>query len=186
MRQADAAPGEDRGEAADVEHPGEGGFLRGAGGQVGEQAEGGGERDGRERAAAPVDVREEARRLMLFGQGGEGARRAVHGRVADREHGQHDNAVHDGVEALNPGVGDGDDEGGCTRVVGVGADEARIRVGDEQADEGQRDDVEDADPPEHLLDGRGERFTRVGCLGGGEAHELGAGESEGCRYEGGT
>ena len=186
VREADAAPGEERGEAADGKHPGKSLFLGGGGGQIGEQAEGSGEHDGDKGPAAAIDVGEEAGRLVLLGEGGEGAGGAVDGGVADGEHGEHDDTVHDRVEALDAGVGDGDDKGGGARVVGVGADEAGVGVGDEQADEGQGDDVEDANPPEHLLYGYGERFARLGRLGGGKAYEFRARKGEGGRHEGGA
>ena len=59
-------------------------------------------------------------------------------------------------------------------------------VGDEQADEGEGDDVEEGDAPEDLFDGSGEGAARVGGFGGGEADEFGAGECEGCGDEDGA
>ena len=186
MGEADGAPGEDGRQTAEGEHPGEGVVLLGGSGEVGEEAEGGGEEDGDEGTAALVDVGEDPRRLVLLGQGGEGAGGAVDGGVADGEDGDHDDDVHDRVEALDPGVGDGDDEGGGVRVGGVGADEPWVCVGHEQADEDEGDDVEEADAPEDLLDGCGQGFARVGGLGGGESDELRAGEGKGRGHEDGA
>ena len=186
MGEADGAPGEDGRQTAEGEHPGEGVVLLGGSGEVGEEAEGGGEEDGDEGTAALVDVGEDPRRLVLLGEGGEGAGGAVDGGVADREDGDHDDDVHDRVEALDPGVGDGDDEGGGVGVGGVGPDEPWVCVGHEQADEDEGDDVEQADAPEDLLDGCGQGFARVGGLGGGESDELGAGKGKGRGHEDGA
>ena len=184
--QADGAPGEDGGEAAEGEHPGEGVVLFGGSGEVGEEAEAGGEEDGHERTAALVDVGEDPRRLVLLGEGGKGAGGAVDGGVADREDGDHDDDVHDRVQALDAGVEDGDDEGGGVGIGRVSADEASVRVGHEEADENEGDDVEEADAPEDLLDRCGEGLAWVGGLGRCEPDELGAGEGEGSGHEDGT
>ena len=186
VREADGAPGEDRRKAAEGEHPGEGVVLFGRGGEVGQQAEARGEEDGDEGPAALVDVGEHAGCLVLLGEGGEGARGAVDGGVADGEDGDHDDYVHHRVEALDAGVEDGDDERGGVCVGRVGADESGVGVGHEEADEDERDDVEEADAPEDLLDGCGQGFAGVGRLGGGQADELGAGEGEGCGDEDGA
>ena len=72
------------------------------------------------------------------------------------------------------------------RVVVAGADEARVVVGDEKTDNGEGDDVKEADAPEDLLDGRGEGLTRVAGLCGGETDQFGAGKGEGCGHEDGA
>jgi hypothetical protein len=59
------------------------------------------------------------------------------------------------------------------------SEQAGLGVGYEEPDEGQGDDVEEADAPEDLFDSCGERFARVGRLGCCEADEFGAGEGEG-------
>jgi hypothetical protein len=56
----------------------------------------------------------------------------------------------------------------------------------EQANKGERDDVEECDAPKDLFDGGREGLARVDRLGGGEADELGAREGEGGRDEDGT
>jgi hypothetical protein len=54
-----------------------------------------------------------------------------------------------------------------------------VVVRDQQADEGQGDDVEEGDAPKDLLDGGGEGLARVLRLGRGEPDKFGAGEGEG-------
>jgi hypothetical protein len=72
----------------------------------------------------------------LLGEGLEGSCCAVHGGVSDGEDGDHYYCVHDGVEALDAGGFDSDDEGGGFGVYAVAADELGVSVGDEQADDG--------------------------------------------------
>ncbi len=127
--EADGAPGEDAGETGEGLHPDKGGGRFFADGDEGEEAEGGGEADGDEGPALAVDVGEHLGGLALFGEGAEGARGAVDGGVADGEDGDHDDDVHDGVEAFDAGVCDGDDEWGGFGVGGRGADQARVGVG---------------------------------------------------------
>ena len=79
-----------------------------------------------------------------------------------------------------------DERGGVGVGLGGGAEEALLVVRDEQADQGQGDDVEEGDAPEDLLDGGGQRLSRVGRLGSGETDEFRAGEGEGGRDEDAT
>ena len=71
--EADGAPGENGGEAGEGEHPVEGVFLLVAGGEVGEETDGGGEDDGEDGTAFAIDVAEEGGGLSLFCKCGEGA-----------------------------------------------------------------------------------------------------------------
>lgn len=110
VRQADGAPGEDRREAGQGEHPRKGLALLGRRGKEAQEAQHRGDADADYGAAPSVDVGQEARRLPLLGERRQGARRAVHGRVSDRENGDHDDDVHDRVKPTYAGVFDGDDE----------------------------------------------------------------------------
>lgn len=124
---------------------------------------------------------------MLFCKSSERARRAVYGRVANTENCQHDDCVEHRRESFNTGILNSDYEGrghGISTVVPL--KESRFRVRHEQADERQRDDVEERDAPEDLLDGGREGFSRVGGFGRGKTDELGTGEGEGGVDEGTT
>lgn len=57
---------------------------------------------------------------------------------------------------------------------------------DQEADEGERNNVEEGDAPEDLFDGGGERFAWVNRLGGRKPNQLSAGKSEGGRDEDGA
>lgn len=73
VREADARPGEDRGEAGQRQHPVERVLLLVRRGEEAEQAEHRGEDDGVEGPAFAVDVCQEGRCLSLFGKRGERA-----------------------------------------------------------------------------------------------------------------
>ena len=55
-----------------------------------------------------------------------------------------------------------------------------VSIWNKEANEGKSDDIEEGDPPEDLLNGGRQGFTRISGLGGGKANKLGATESEGC------
>lgn len=122
--------------------------------------------------------------MTLLGEGGKGTRGTVDGGVTDGEDGDHDNDVHDRWEGIDLGIVDGDDErrsGGIS--AGATIEEKLIVVGDEQTDERERDDVEEGDTPENLLDGRRERLARVCGLSGSETDKFSTGEGEGRGHE---
>lgn len=179
MRQADAAPGEDGAEGRDGEEPVEQLLLYIRVGHKGQQADRHAEKNGHKGAAAAVDVGQDARGLALVGEGGQGATGAEDGAVADAEHRDEDNAVHDGRKNLDAGALDSDDKGGRSGVGDVSGQQAFRVVRNQEADDGQGHDVEERDAPKDLLDGRRERFSRVGRLGGGEADELRTGKRKG-------
>ena len=66
------------------------------------------------------------------------------------------------------------------------SDKTRIRIWNEQANQNQRNDVEQADSPEDLLHSCGKRLSGICCLSCCEANEFGAGESECCRNKDGA
>lgn len=187
VRETDGAPGEDGAETTERQHPRKRLVLFARGGEESQEAQGGSEKDGKERSAATVDVGEDPGGHALFGQSGERTRRAKDRGVAHREDGNHDDDVHDRVETRDTRVGDCEDE---RRSFGVGggsaAKEARVVVRDKQANERQGDNVEEGNPPEHLLDSCWEGLARIGCLGGGKAYQLGPCKREGGGDESGT
>ena len=79
VREADGAPGEDRAQAGEGEHPGEGNALDRGGGKVSEKAEGGGEEDGDDGAAFPINVGEDLGGLALFCKSSQCARGTIDG-----------------------------------------------------------------------------------------------------------
>lgn len=122
--------------------------------------------------------------MALLGESGKGTRGTVDGGVTDREHGDHDNDVHDRWEGIDLGVVDSDDErrsGGIS--AGSTVEEKGVVVRHEQADKRERDDVEEGDTPENLLDGCRERLARVCSLGGSKTDKFGTGEGEGRGHE---
>lgn len=184
VAQTDAGPGEETRQPADAEQPVENGDVDLDVDEVGQEAEAEGKDNGDQRPALAVDVAKDARSVGLLGEGGEDARRAKDGRVADAEHGEEYDGVHDAGEDGGADALDGEDKGARRCVDGAGAaEQARVVVRHEQADEEEGDNVEDGDAPEDLLDGAGQRLARVGGLGGGEADELGADKGKGRRDE---
>lgn len=68
------------------------------------------------------------------------------------------------------------------RGVGVGiaaAQQTRVVVSNQEASDGERDDVEQQDAPENLLDGLGQFDPRIPRLGGSQTNKFRAGEGEG-------
>ncbi|KFY08314.1 hypothetical protein V492_06342, partial [Pseudogymnoascus sp. VKM F-4246] len=184
--EADGAPGEEGGETRQREEPVKG--LETLGGETdeGEEAEGQGEGHGDPRAAVLVDLLEDAGGHAVQGEGLQCARGTEGGGVGDGDDGEGDDGVHDGGEGLDVGLLEGADEGG---VLGVGAGRMGQVVGvtvDDQAEDEERDDVEERHTPEDLLGGLWQGLARVVGLGGGKSDELGSSEGEGGSDEDGA
>lgn len=176
---ADRAPGEDGRQTRNGHHPLEGGGLLVRGSQEAEKTESGGNENGPKGTTLAVDVGQEGGSLSLLGQGGQSTGGAVDGGVTNRQHGNHDDHVHHRGKTRDTGVLNRDNEGGSLGVGrGITADEALVVESDQQADEGESNNVEDGDTPEDLLDGGGKRLARVGSLSGGQTDQLGTGEGE--------
>ena len=86
---------------------------------------------GDERAAFSVYIGEDLWGLALFGQRGESACCAVHGRICDGEDGNHYYCVHNAVEAGDAGGLDGDYEGRGFGLNVISVNQLRIVVWDE-------------------------------------------------------
>ena len=164
MGQADGAPREYGRKTTEGLHPNERFVFRVGGGEEGEEAKGRGEHDGEYRPAITVNVGEYLRGLALLRQSGKGTRGTIDGRIANGKHGDHNNDVHNGVKAVDSSIVDGDHKWGCFSVGGGLSYESRLIVWDQETDEGQRDDVEEANTPEDLLHGGWKGFTRIGGL----------------------
>lgn len=124
--------------------------------EVGEQADRCRAANCDQRPAFAVYVGQEARCLALLGEGLERSCCAVHGGVGDGEDGDEHDGIHDRIKTLDPGRLDGDNKRGRLGGNVVGVDESGFCVGDEEADDGDRDNIEDGYAPEYLLDGCGE------------------------------
>lgn len=182
VAEADGPPREDGREARRRRQPLKDNLLLPEVRQVRQEAHDRGHGDGHERAALAVHVAEYARGLAQVGERGQRARRPEDGRVAHGEDGDEDDAVHDGRQDLDSRVLNGNDKGRRVGVDLVRAPvEARVVIGDQQADERQRDDVEERDAPKYLLDGRGDGFSGRLRLGRGKAQQLSAGKGKGGR-----
>ena len=59
-------------------------------------------------------------------------------------------------------------------------EKALIGIRNKEANESKRDDIEEGDAPEDLLDGGWQGLARIGGLGGGKANKLSAAKSESC------
>lgn len=184
MAEADAAPGEERGEPANGDEPVKDFALLLEVDEVGEEADGEGDEHGDEGPPLAVNVGENLGGVGLLCEGGEGTRRAEHGRVADGDDGEENDGVHDTGEDCGAHALNGNDKRTGRGVNGaLGAEQAWVVVGNEERDKEQRDNVEDGNAPEHLSDGSWDRFAWIGCLGGSEADKFGTGKGKGCRDE---
>lgn len=85
---------------------------------------------------------------------------------------------------FDTGILDSDNEGRGSSLSSV--QQSLVVVRYEEADQKQRDDVEERHAPEDLLGRSGESLSWVVRLGGGETDEFGAGVREGCRDEDGA
>lgn len=78
----------------------------------------------------------------------------------------------------------GDDKGRSRGVsLAVAAEKSGVVVWHEEADQRERDNVEERDAPEHLLDCGGKGLAGVGSLSSCKTDELGSGKRECRRYK---
>ena len=179
VSETDGAPGEECGKAGQGEEPVEDGRAVSGQANVGEGGEGEDEKDGVEGAAGAVDVGENLGSIALLGESGEGAGTAVDTRNTNGQDRNQDDDVHERVEAVEVGILADKHEGrGLDVDVGVGAEKVVAVVGDQEANKGKTQNVEEGDTPEDLLDGTGERLDGVASLSSGETDKLGTGEGE--------
>lgn len=179
MRETDAAPGEDRGEARKRQHPVESGSLLAGSSEEGEKTNDRGESYGHDWATFAIDVPKNLGRLILIRERGESTCAAIDGGVADGKHGNHDDSVEDRRQTADSGIHNGNDEWRGPGVGGRAADESPVVVWHQKSNKCQGDDVEQCDPPEDLLDGGRKRLPGICGLGRSEANELGSCKSKG-------
>ena len=184
MGEANRTPGKDTRQTGKGQHPCEGGTLDGGvDGEVTKQTKKRTKGDTGHRAAAAIDVGENLRCLALLRKRGQRTRSAVDRRVTDREHGNHDDRVHDGREHVDPSVLNGNDERRGGSVGRARLEKVRLSVWDEKPDQGQGDNVEEGDSPEHLFDGSWERLAGISGFGSGQTDQLGTTERKRGRDE---
>ncbi|KAG7821287.1 hypothetical protein KL928_001371 [Ogataea angusta] len=186
VAEADRSPREHGRQSRKSEQPVEDVSLLWRGGQETEQSEREGEADGDERSSLSVDVAEDLWSKVLLGERGDCSGARVDGRVSDREHGHHDDDVENGRQHVDASVLDGNDKRRGGGVHRGRAEQSVVGVWHEQADDGERDHVEERDSPEHLFDGRGQRLSRVVGLCSSQSAKLGSGERERSGDENGT
>jgi hypothetical protein len=106
--------------------------------------------DGQATSGAPA---EERRGLALEREGVEDTGRGVDVRVAGRPDSNQEDGVDDGREALDAGVVDSDDEWRLRDGRDVRVEQALVRVGDQDTDDENREDVEDENPAAKVSEG---------------------------------
>lgn len=174
----DGHPGEHTGDGRQRREPVEDGRRPVRDIEVGERAEQGRRDEAEHGQAALGGVAEERGRLAVHGETVERARRGVEVRVAGRVGRDEDDRIDDGWEGFDAGSLDADDKRRTGGVAGV-ADQVRVVVGDEPADDEDAADVEEEDAVEDASDGLGHGAARVGRLAGGQGDDLGPEERKG-------
>lgn len=182
--QTNAAPGDDGGETGERQHPIEGFGLLGRACEEGQQAQNTGHTNRGNRSTFAIDIAEDLGCLILIGQGGEGARRAIDGGIPYGEHRNHDDHVEYGWQSRDASVDDGNDKGRGFRIVaGASIHQTRVIIRDQNAHNREGNNVEKGDSPEDLLNSRRERFPRVFCLCCRQSNQLSTGEGKSCSNE---
>lgn len=156
--QADGAPGEEGSETGQGQKPVEDNGTTGGERDVGDGAEGDAEGDGDGRTTSLVDEGEDLGCVALLSESSERTRATVDTGETDGEDGNHDNNVHEVTETGDTSVLGDNDEGRGSDINETRAEETVGVVGDEETDEEERQDVEEGDTPEDLLDGGGSDF----------------------------
>ena len=136
VRQAYGTPRENGREPGHGEQPAEDFFLLRSDGKVSEEPETRRETNGDEGPTVTVDITKHPRCLVLLCERGKCAGRTVDGRVAHRDYGDEDDSVHDGVEAIDRGITDRNDERRRMSVMVIVTDQAMIVEWDQKADYG--------------------------------------------------
>ena len=140
--------------------------------EVCKRTHGQGESDRPVRDTPLVDLFEALGSGAAMGETDERSRRDVDKRVTRAPSRSEDDSVDDAREDLDTGVLDGDDERRASSVSSA-AEQSRVSVRDDHADDESRANVEQADSVQDSLGGLGDLLGRVGSLGGGQDDSLG-------------
>jgi len=182
--EADTAPCEDGTETRKGQHPVESVGLLARTSKESEKSENGSNADGNYGTTLTVNVSENLGGLTLVGECGKSTRGTVNRGVSDRQNSNQNHSVHDRRKPIDAGVLDGNNEGTGLGISTTGAiDQTWIAGRNKKADEGKRDQIEEEDSPEDLLDGSRQRFARVLCFGGSKTDELSSGKGKGSSNE---
>ena len=183
MRKTDGAPDEEVREARQRKQPVENRALLRRFANEGEEPEEELQRDAVQWAAFGVHVCELPGSHAALGKRLHRAGGAEGAGVGDADDGDGDDGVEDGGEDLDPRELDRDDEGRVFTIGSRRVEQVGIITGNDQAEDEQRNDVEEGDAPEDLLSGHRDRFAWVGSFGGCETDQFGPSEGESCDHE---
>ena len=178
MADRDAQPGDEARHAREVQQPDVDDLGTGQIGGKAQRRHHGGGQQRVDRHAAGGDTREDARRHAPAGQRVEHAGGGIHAGVAGREHrGEHD-GIHQRRSRQQAGPLEHQRERTDADIAHLVAQQARVGIGDEQADDEDGQDVEEQDPPEDLPHGARDVSARIGRFTRSDADQLGALEGE--------
>lgn len=186
MGEANAAPGEECCQTGKRLKPVEGDRSTGIKSHEGKRRPCEDEDGGPQRSASTVDIGEEAGSVALLSERTQCTRATVNTRETNGDNRQHDDDVGEVGESNDTGALGNDDEWRRFHINHAAAQELRVGVLDEQTHKSERQDVEECDAPENLLDRGGQRSRRVFGLGSSEADELSTREREGSSDENST
>lgn len=178
MREADAAPGEKIRQPGDGEQPGEDSASVLSFVDVSQAAKEEGDDEDDVGTAFGVDTcayrgtHATCTESLDGSCGGEGAG------VGDGEDREGDDRVEDRGEGLDAGKLERQDEWRVAGVSAGGLGEVVVVRGDDEAEEEERDHVEEGDTPEDLLGGLGDRLAWVGGFCGSETDKFSSSEGE--------
>ena len=130
------------------------------------------------RHAATRQLRENARRFTVAGQGVQHTRGGVHPGVPRRQHGSQDNGVHDRRRRQQTGMLEHQGERADGDILHIVAQQTRIGIRNDQADNQDREDVKQQDTPEDLAHRARNVLLRIFRFTGSDADKLGALERE--------
>jgi hypothetical protein len=176
---ADAAPGEESSQTRQRLEPVEGNRSTSVEGHECKRRPCENKDGGPQRPASAVNVSEEAGGVALFGKRTECTGSTVDTRETDGDDREHDDDVGEVGEPNDTGTLSDNDEGRGFNIDEATAQETRVVVRNEQTDESQRQDVEEGDAPENLLDRRRQRPRRVLGFGSSKTDKLSTREGEG-------
>ena len=185
VRHGDAHPGDEARQTRHVHEPQVRTIRREQRGDEADRTHGGGCQQRVHGHAAGVDAGEHLRCFAFLRQGKEHTSRDVQAGVTRRKHGGENHGVHDGRREGDACALKDEGERGDVHVAVRCGQQVRVGVGNQEADDDHRADVEEHDAPEHA----GERAGHVaaGVLGLARCHtdHLGALEGEACHHEDG-
>jgi hypothetical protein len=175
--EANTAPGEECSQTGKRLKPVESDGSTSVQGHEGERRPKEDEDSGPQGSASAVNVREEARSITLLSKRTQCTRATVDTRETDGNDRQHDDDVGKVGESDNASALGNNDEGrGLDIDEGAIAKEIGVVMFDEQTDESERQDIEESNAPEDLLDRRGQRPRRVLRFSSSKTDELSARE----------